>query len=192
MIPGLGRSPGGGHDSLFQCSCLGNPKDRGAWRAAVHGVTKSRTRLKHLSMRMRTHTHAHMHSATYVFCCSDGSSLDRWGLLHLAPVSTWILLFLLLPPARSSSFVVVSHRLLASGHQEAFQTLSVSCPSHRLLRPSSSPGGGGLRDRGLDAEGAHRPGEPLLVPSQKREHGDTCVHQFLNRYRSGNVLCGPV
>ena len=99
LIPGLGRSPGGGHDSLFQCSCLGNPKDRGAWRAAVHGVTKSRTRLKHLSMRVRTHTHAHMHSATYVFCCSDGSSLDRWGLLHLAPVSTWILLFLLLPPA---------------------------------------------------------------------------------------------
>ena len=36
----------------------------------------------------------------HIFCCSDGSSLDRWGLLHLAPMSTWILLlFLLLPPA---------------------------------------------------------------------------------------------
>ena len=43
-IPGLGRSPGGGHGSPLQDSCLGNPMDRGAWQAAVHGATKSRTR----------------------------------------------------------------------------------------------------------------------------------------------------
>ena len=48
-IPGLGRSPGGGHSSPLQDSCLENPSDRGAWRAAVRGVTKSRTRLKRLS-----------------------------------------------------------------------------------------------------------------------------------------------
>ena len=42
-IPGLGRSPGGGHDNPFQQSCLENPVDRGAWEVAVHGVTKSRT-----------------------------------------------------------------------------------------------------------------------------------------------------
>ena len=30
----------------LQCSCLENPTDRGAWWAAVHGVTKSQTRLK--------------------------------------------------------------------------------------------------------------------------------------------------
>ena len=41
-IPGLGRSPGGGHDNPFQQSCLENPVDRGAWEVAVHGVTKSR------------------------------------------------------------------------------------------------------------------------------------------------------
>ena len=44
-IPGSGRSPGGGHGNPPQCSCLENPMDRGAWRAAVHGVTKSQTRL---------------------------------------------------------------------------------------------------------------------------------------------------
>ena len=49
-IPGSGRSPGGGHGNPLQYSCLENPTDRGAWRAIVHGVTKSRTRLKRLSM----------------------------------------------------------------------------------------------------------------------------------------------
>ena len=42
-IPGLKGSPGGGHGNLLQRSCLENPRDRGAWQAAVHGVTKSRT-----------------------------------------------------------------------------------------------------------------------------------------------------
>ena len=40
-IPGLGRSPGGGHDNPLQYSCLENPMDRGAWQATVHGVAKS-------------------------------------------------------------------------------------------------------------------------------------------------------
>ena len=31
LIPGLGRSPGGGHGNPLQYSCLGNPMDRGAW-----------------------------------------------------------------------------------------------------------------------------------------------------------------
>ena len=46
LIPGSGRSPGGRHDDPLQYSCLGNPLDRGAWQATVHGVTKSQTRLK--------------------------------------------------------------------------------------------------------------------------------------------------
>ena len=45
LIPGLGRSPGEEHGKLLQSSCLENPMDRGAWRATVHGVTKSQTRL---------------------------------------------------------------------------------------------------------------------------------------------------
>ena len=44
-IPGLGGSPGGGHGNPLQFSCLENPMDRGTWRAAVQGVTQSRTRL---------------------------------------------------------------------------------------------------------------------------------------------------
>ena len=49
-IPGLGRSPGEGHGNPLQYSCLENPMDRGAWGTTVHGVTKSQTRLKQLSM----------------------------------------------------------------------------------------------------------------------------------------------
>ena len=40
LIPGWGRSPGGGHGNPLQDSCLENPMDRGAWRATVHRVTK--------------------------------------------------------------------------------------------------------------------------------------------------------
>ena len=36
LIPGSGRSPGGGNGNLLQYSCLGNPMDRGAWWATVH------------------------------------------------------------------------------------------------------------------------------------------------------------
>ena len=52
-IPGLGRSPGGGHGNLLQYSCLENPMDRGAWRATVHRVAKHWTQLKGLSTRAR-------------------------------------------------------------------------------------------------------------------------------------------
>ena len=46
LILGLGRSPEGGHDNPLQYSCLENSMDRGAWWAAVHGVTKSWTWLR--------------------------------------------------------------------------------------------------------------------------------------------------
>ena len=58
-IPGLGRSPGKGNGNTLQYSCLGNPMDRGAWQATVHGVTKSRTQLS-----------AHAHTQT---CLWDAS-----------------------------------------------------------------------------------------------------------------------
>ena len=37
LIPGLGRSPRGGHGNPLQYSCLENPMDRGTWRATVRG-----------------------------------------------------------------------------------------------------------------------------------------------------------
>ena len=43
LIPGLERSPGGGNGNPLQYSCLENPMDRGAWRAAILGVAKSQT-----------------------------------------------------------------------------------------------------------------------------------------------------
>ena len=50
LIPGLGRSPGGGNGRPLQYPCLENPMDRGDWRATVHRISKSQTQLKRLSM----------------------------------------------------------------------------------------------------------------------------------------------
>ena len=49
-IPGLRGSPGGGHSTLLQYSYLENPMVRGAWRATVHGLAKSWTQQKQLSI----------------------------------------------------------------------------------------------------------------------------------------------
>ena len=45
LIPGLGRHPGEGNSNPLQYSCLENAMDRGAWRATIHGVTKTQTQL---------------------------------------------------------------------------------------------------------------------------------------------------
>jgi len=44
LIPGLGRSPAGGHGNPLQYTCLENPVDRGTWQATVHGAAKRQTR----------------------------------------------------------------------------------------------------------------------------------------------------
>ena len=46
LIPGSGRSPGGGNGNPLQYSCLENPMDREAWQATVHSIAKSWTGLK--------------------------------------------------------------------------------------------------------------------------------------------------
>ena len=48
LIPGSGRSPGEGNGNPLQCACLGNPRDRGAWRATVRGVAKESDMTKYL------------------------------------------------------------------------------------------------------------------------------------------------
>ena len=53
LIPGLGRSPGGGNGNPFQDLCLENPMDRGAWQAMVHGVAKSQTQLRDSTHKYR-------------------------------------------------------------------------------------------------------------------------------------------
>ena len=47
-------SIGEGNGNPLQCSCLENPRDGGAWSAAIYGVTQSRTQLKRLSSSSRT------------------------------------------------------------------------------------------------------------------------------------------
>ena len=64
LIPGSGRSPGGGSGNPLQYPYLENPMDRGAWWAMVHRVTKSQTKLKQLSM----HTHIHIYITQSLFC----------------------------------------------------------------------------------------------------------------------------
>ena len=44
-IPGLERSPGGGNGNPLYYSCLGNPMDKGAWPAVIHGTAKSQMQL---------------------------------------------------------------------------------------------------------------------------------------------------
>ena len=59
LIPGSGRSPGGGNVNLLQYSCLENYMDRGVWQATVHGVTKSD---EHSLFVLVTNTHAYTHT----------------------------------------------------------------------------------------------------------------------------------
>ena len=52
LIPQSGRSPGEGNGNPFQYSCLGNPMDKGTWRATVHSWGR-----KELDMTDHAHTH---------------------------------------------------------------------------------------------------------------------------------------
>jgi len=55
-IPGLRRTPGGGHGNPLQYSCLENPMDRRAWQATVHRVAKSWTPQKQICTHAQTRT----------------------------------------------------------------------------------------------------------------------------------------
>ena len=68
---------GEGNGNPLQCSCLDNPRDGGAWWAAIYGVTQSRTRLKRLSSSTllygsivpSIHDHWKNHSFDYMYLC---------------------------------------------------------------------------------------------------------------------------
>ena len=65
LIPGSGRSPGGGNGNRPQYSCLENSMDRGAQWATVHGAAKSQTKLNNWA-------HAHTHII-------EGDALGLWS-----------------------------------------------------------------------------------------------------------------
>ena len=70
---GLGRSPGGGHGNPLQYPCLENPRDGGAWQAAVRGVTKSR-----------------LHSLSFSEASCEVSLSQRWPLFQLVAAVVYL------------------------------------------------------------------------------------------------------
>ena len=75
---------GEGNGNPLQCSCLENPRDRGAWWAAVYGVAQSRTRLKWLSSSSRA---GRVDRKLYWLLMSMGFLWGRWTVLKLIVVT---------------------------------------------------------------------------------------------------------
>ena len=87
---------GEGNGNPLQCSCLENPRDGGAWRAAIYGVAQSRTRLKRLSssssiliIRFSFHSISYLllHISHHFILCASfyivSSDLFHWKSLQL-------------------------------------------------------------------------------------------------------------
>ena len=71
LIPGLGRSPGGGCDNLLQYSCLETPMDRGAWWATTHRLQRVRhdwNDLAHMHTLMYIQTHQSLNLGFFSLC----------------------------------------------------------------------------------------------------------------------------
>ena len=84
-IPGLGRSPAGGHGNPLQYSSLESPMDTGAWQATVHRITKSETWLKWCSIHTHTHTHTHLysHNITLLIVQTARFRQEYWVIVRL-------------------------------------------------------------------------------------------------------------
>ena len=78
LIPGLGRSPGGGNGNPLQYSRLRNPMDRGAWRATVRGVAELDT-----TDQAYTHTHRPLNSGAEPTCLLACTSHEHPVLINL-------------------------------------------------------------------------------------------------------------
>ena len=85
LMPGSGRSPGGGHGNPLQYSYLGNPINRGSWKATVHKVTKSHMRLNTQYLRYSiTMLLKHPFAKGMGFCqwFLFGFFFSPWGIWH--------------------------------------------------------------------------------------------------------------
>ena len=83
LIPGSGRSPGGGHGNPLQYSCLDNAMDRGAWWAIDHGVIKSWTWLKSYCSRGVSCSHTRLLKTCLVVFSPD----QKMGSFRLIPAA---------------------------------------------------------------------------------------------------------
>ena len=161
----LGRSPGVGNGNPSRSSCLGNPMDRGAWRAVVHGVPKSQTQLS-------THTRTSIldELSKFYTCDSSIASACRRGLcpehpshlstrssrdahlsccqLSAVPKLSWVSLFLPLidldKAPRGCPGCVAKSTRLASRCAVVCPVMSDSLWPHglQLTRPCPSPSPG--------------------------------------------------
>ena len=86
-IPGSGISFREGNGNLLQYSCQNNPMDRGVWRAAVHGVAKSQTWLKQLSMYTECEAKWKKGFKPDYWCCTHFSSV--WFSCSVMSDSFW-------------------------------------------------------------------------------------------------------
>ena len=86
LSPELGRVPGGWHGNPLLYSWLENPMDRGAWWATVHGVTKSRTWLKQLSVNSIHKIIVLMCESERVSCSVLSNSETPQTVAHQAPL----------------------------------------------------------------------------------------------------------
>ena len=110
---------GEGNGNPLQYSCLENPRDRGAWWAAVYGVAQSRTRLKQLSSSSSSRTWL---SIIYSVCPQNCPWFGQWVFLY--PLT-----YLPLPTAKS--FFKCFHTIWPKKISQAF-ILFFFCPSPRI------------------------------------------------------------
>ena len=117
-----GRSPGGEHGNPTQYSCLKKPKDRGAWEAAVLGVTKSWTQLSDWTCQNRpNHLHVHLNYLQSV------SSVAQSCPTLCDPMN------------RGTPGLPVHHQLLEFTQTHVHRVSDAIQPSHPLSSPSPAP-----------------------------------------------------
>ena len=84
-IPGSGRTPGGGHGNSLHYSCLENPKDKGAWWPIVHGIAKSQSQLKRLSLpTLLSEAHAFNSCAISIVQVLAWSTCEDWSRIAVS------------------------------------------------------------------------------------------------------------
>ena len=112
LIPGLGRSPGGQHDNPLQYSGLENPLDKGVWRAIVHRVTQSRTRLKWLSSSSRfvpNMTSSKFWECCFIFAVENVVSFNSYNFMYFRSKLFWQLTGVLPLGSESSSSMLLDN-----------------------------------------------------------------------------------
>ena len=142
LIPGLGRSPGGGNGNPFQYSCLENSMDRGTWWATVYGVAQSQTwfstfwfsSVQSLSL-VQLFTTSWTAASQASLPITNSRSLLKLMSIQLVIPSSHLILFcplILLPSIFPSIRVFSSESVLASAGQSITADSDWSCETKIL------------------------------------------------------------